>query len=395
MKKMTIRDVDLSKKTVIMRVDFNVPVENGKVTDDTRIVAALPTIKYAVEHNAKVILLSHLGRPKGIDPKYSMKPVAEHLKQISGLNVIFVPHLIGEEVKKAVKDAKFGDVIVLENTRFHPGEEKNDLELARAWAELADIHVNDAFGTAHRAHASNVGIASFIPSVAGFLMEKEIEFLSKVTYEPDHPYVVVLGGAKVSDKIGVITNLMNKADKILIGGAMMFTFLKAQNFKVGSSLVEDDKLELAKQILEQASQKKVKIVLPIDSVIAQKIEAGVEKKIVDLKDGIPDGWMGLDIGPKTVQMFEKELADAKTVVWNGPMGVFEVDDFAEGTKGVALAISKVKGTTVVGGGDTAAAVAKFGLESAYSHVSTGGGASLEFLEGRELPGIKSIADKKK
>jgi len=260
---------------------------------------------------------------------------------------------------------------------------------------LADIHVNDAFGTAHRAHASNVGIASFIPSVAGFLMEKEIEFLSKVTYEPDHPYVVVLGGAKVSDKIGVITNLMNKADKILIGGAMMFTFLKAQGLNVGSSLVENDKLDLAKQILEQASQKKVKMVLPVDCVIAQKIEPNVEKKVVDLKDGILEGWMGLDIGPKTVQLFEKELEDAKTVVWNGPMGVFEIDDFAEGTKKVALAISKVKGTTVVGGGDTAAAVAKFNLESAYSHVSTGGGASLEFLEGRELPGIKSIADKKK
>lgn len=268
------------------------------------------------------------------------------------------------------------------------------MELAKAWAELADIHVNDAFGTAHRAHASNVGIASFIPSVAGFLMEKEIEFLSKVTYEPDHPYVVVLGGAKVSDKIGVITNLMNKADKILIGGAMMFTFLKAQGLNVGSSLVENDKLDLAKQILEQASQKKVKMVLPVDCVIAQKIEPNVEKKVVDLKDGILEGWMGLDIGPKTVQLFEKELEDAKTVVWNGPMGVFEIDDFAEGTKKVALAISKVKGTTVVGGGDTAAAVAKFNLESAYSHVSTGGGASLEFLEGRELPGIKSIADKK-
>jgi phosphoglycerate kinase len=395
MKKMTIRDVDLNGKTVIMRVDFNVPVENGKVTDDTRIVAALPTIKYAVEHNAKVILLSHLGRPKGVELKYSMKPVAEHLKQISGLNVIFVLHVVGEEVEKAVKEAKPKDVIVLENTRFHPGEEKNDMELAKAWAELADIHVNDAFGTAHRAHASNVGIASFIPSVAGFLMEKEIEFLSKVTYEPDHPYVVVLGGAKVSDKIGVITNLMNKADKILIGGAMMFTFLKAQGLNVGSSLVENDKLDLAKQILEQASQKKVKMVLPVDCVIAQKIEPNVEKKVVDLKDGILEGWMGLDIGPKTVQLFEKELEDAKTVVWNGPMGVFEIDDFAEGTKKVALAISKVKGTTVVGGGDTAAAVAKFNLESAYSHVSTGGGASLEFLEGRELPGIKSIADKKK
>lgn len=272
MKKLTIKDIDLSNKAVIMRVDFNVPIgKDGKVSDDTRITAALPTIKYAVEKKAKVILLSHLGRPKGsFDPKYSLKPIAEHLKNISGLNVIFVPHVVGEEVKEAVKNMKVGDVLLLENTRFHPGEEKNDQELAKAWAELADIHVNDAFGTAHRAHASNVGIANFIPSVAGFLMEKEIDFLNKVTYEPDHPYVVVLGGAKVSDKIGVITNLLNKADKLLIGGAMMFTFLKAQGLKVGSSLVENDKLDLAKQILEQAKEKKVEIVLPVDAIVAQK-----------------------------------------------------------------------------------------------------------------------------
>jgi len=311
------------------------------------------------------------------------------------LNVIFVPHVVGEEVKEAVKNMKVGDVLLLENTRFHPGEEKNDQELAKAWAELADIHVNDAFGTAHRAHASNVGIANFIPSVAGFLMEKEIDFLNKVTYEPDHPYVVVLGGAKVSDKIGVITNLLNKADKLLIGGAMMFTFLKAQGLKVGSSLVENDKLDLAKQILEQAKEKKVEIVLPVDAIVAQKIEAGVEKKTADLKDGIDDGWMGLDIGPKTIKVFEEALKNAKTVVWNGPMGVFEIEDFAGGTKAVAEMIAKIKGTTVIGGGDSAAAVAKFGLESAYSHVSTGGGASLEFLEGKDLPGIRSIADKKK
>ncbi|MFN3283197.1 MAG: phosphoglycerate kinase [Pseudothermotoga sp.] len=397
MKKLTIRDVDLKGKTVIMRVDFNVPIDKeGKVSDDTRITAALPTIKYAVEKNAKVILLSHLGRPKGgPDPKYSLKPVADHLKMISGLNVSFVPYLIGEEVKQAVKNMKPGDVLVLENTRFHPGEEKNDLELAKAWAELADIHVNDAFGTAHRAHSSNVGIAAFIPSVAGFLMEKEIEFLSKVTYEPEHPYVVVLGGAKVSDKIGVITNLLNKADKLLIGGAMMFTFLKAQGASVGSSLVEDDKLELAKEILSQAEQKKVQIVLPVDTLIAQKMEAGAQTRVVQIKDGIPEGWMGLDIGPETIKLFEESLRDAKTVVWNGPTGVFEIDDFARGTKAVAEMIAKVKGTTVIGGGDSAAAVAKFGLESAYSHVSTGGGASLEFLEGKELPGISSIADKKK
>ncbi len=397
MKKLTIRDVDLKGKTVIMRVDFNVPIDKeGKVSDDTRITAALPTIKYAVEKNAKVILLSHLGRPKGgPDPKYSLKPVADHLKRISGLNVSFVPYLIGEEVKQAVKNMKPGDVLVLENTRFHPGEEKNDLDLAKAWAELADIHVNDAFGTAHRAHSSNVGIATFIPSVAGFLMEKEIEFLSKVTYEPEHPYVVVLGGAKVSDKIGVITNLLNKADKLLIGGAMMFTFLKAKGASVGSSLVEDDKLELAKEILSQAEQKKVQIVLPADALIAQKMEAGAQTMVVQIKDGIPEGWMGLDIGPETIKLFEESLRDAKTVVWNGPMGVFEIDDFARGTKAVAEMIAKVKGTTVIGGGDSAAAVAKFGLESAYSHVSTGGGASLEFLEGKELPGISSIADKKK
>ncbi|MDK2883789.1 phosphoglycerate kinase [Pseudothermotoga sp.] len=397
MKKLTIKDIDLSNKAVIMRVDFNVPIgKDGKVSDDTRITAALPTIKYAVEKKAKVILLSHLGRPKGsFDPKYSLKPVAEHLKNISGLNVIFVPHVVGEEVKEAVKNMKVGDVLLLENTRFHPGEEKNDQELAKAWAELADIHVNDAFGTAHRAHASNVGIANFIPSVAGFLMEKEIDFLNKVTYEPDHPYVVVLGGAKVSDKIGVITNLLNKADKLLIGGAMMFTFLKAQGLKVGSSLVENDKLDLAKQILEQAKEKKVEIVLPVDAIVAQKIEAGVEKKTADLKDGIDDGWMGLDIGPKTIKVFEEALKNAKTVVWNGPMGVFEIEDFAGGTKAVAEMIAKIKGTTVIGGGDSAAAVAKFGLESAYSHVSTGGGASLEFLEGKDLPGIRSIADKKK
>ncbi|GAB4307161.1 phosphoglycerate kinase [Pseudothermotoga elfii] len=397
MKKLTIKDIDLSNKAVIMRVDFNVPIgKDGKVSDDTRITAALPTIKYAVEKKAKVILLSHLGRPKGsFDPKYSLKPVAEHLKNISGLNVVFVPHVVGEEVKEAVKNMKVGDVLLLENTRFHPGEEKNDQELAKAWAELADIHVNDAFGTAHRAHASNVGIANFIPSVAGFLMEKEIDFLNKVTYEPDHPYIVVLGGAKVSDKIGVITNLLNKADKLLIGGAMMFTFLKAQGLKVGSSLVENDKLDLAKRILEQAKEKKVEIVLPVDAIVAQKIEAGVEKKTADLKDGIDDGWMGLDIGPKTIKVFEEALKNAKTVVWNGPMGVFEIEDFAGGTKAVAEMIAKIKGTTVIGGGDSAAAVAKFGLESAYSHVSTGGGASLEFLEGKDLPGIRSIADKKK
>jgi len=399
MEKLTIRDIDLKGKRVIMRVDFNVPMKDGEITDDTRIVEALPTIKYAIENGAIVILLSHLGRPKGErKPEFSLAPVAKKLSEILGKEVTFIPELYGEIVNEKVKNAKEGDVILLENTRFDKGETKNDPELAKKWAELADIHVNDAFGTAHRAHASNVGIAQYIPSVAGFLMEKEIKFLSKATTNPEKPYVVVLGGAKVSDKIGVITNLLDKADKILIGGAMMFTFLKSLGYNVGSSLVEDDKLDLAKRILEQAKEKGTEIVLPVDAVCAQKIEAGVETKTIDIKDGIPEGWMGLDIGPKTVELFRNSITGAKTIVWNGPMGVFEIEDFSNGTKEVAIAIAEEtpKGaTTIIGGGDSAAAIAKFGLKDKVSHVSTGGGASLEFLEGKELPGIASIANKKK
>lgn len=399
MEKLTIRDIDLKGKRVIMRVDFNVPMKDGEITDDTRIVEALPTIKYAIENSAIVILLSHLGRPKGErKPEFSLAPVAKRLSELLGKEVTFIPELYGEIVNEKVKNAKEGDVILLENTRFDKGETKNDPELAKKWAELADIHVNDAFGTAHRAHASNVGIAQYIPSVAGFLMEKEIKFLSKATTNPEKPYVVVLGGAKVSDKIGVITNLLDKADKILIGGAMMFTFLKSLGYNVGSSLVEDDKLDLAKRILEQAKEKGTEIVLPVDAVCAQKIETGVETKTIDIKDGIPEGWMGLDIGPKTVELFRNSISGAKTIVWNGPMGVFEIEDFSNGTKEVAIAIAEetLKGaTTIIGGGDSAAAIVKFGLKDKVSHVSTGGGASLEFLEGKELPGIASIANKKK
>ncbi|MBB6061817.1 phosphoglycerate kinase/triosephosphate isomerase [Thermosipho japonicus] len=399
MEKLTIKDIDLKGKRVIMRVDFNVPMKDGEITDDTRIVEALPTIKHAIENGAIVILLSHLGRPKGErKPEFSLAPVAKRLSELLGKEVTFIPELYGEIVNEKVKNAKEGDVILLENTRFDKGETKNDPELAKKWAELANIHVNDAFGTAHRAHASNVGIAQYIPSVAGFLMEKEIKFLSKATTNPEKPYVVVLGGAKVSDKIGVITNLLDKADKILIGGAMMFTFLKSLGYNVGSSLVEDDKLDLAKRILEQAKEKGTEIVLPVDAVCAQKIEAGVETKTIDIKDGIPEGWMGLDIGPKTVELFRNSISGAKTIVWNGPMGVFEIEDFSNGTKEVAIAIAEEtsKGAiTIIGGGDSAAAISKFGLKDKVSHVSTGGGASLEFLEGKELPGIASIANKKK
>ncbi|QTA37478.1 phosphoglycerate kinase [Thermosipho ferrireducens] len=399
MDKLTIRDVDIKGKRIIMRVDFNVPIKDGVITDTTRIVEALPTIKYAVEQGAKVILLSHLGRPKGEPkPEFSLKPVSEKLSELLGKEVKFVPALYGEEVKKIIQEANDGDVILLENTRFDKGETKNDPELARKWAELADIHVNDAFGTAHRAHASNVGIAQYIPSVAGFLMEKEIKFLSKAALNPDKPYVVVLGGVKVSDKIGVIKNLIKKADKILIGGAMMFTFLKAMGKNVGSSLVEEDKLELANELITMAKNEGVELVLPVDAVCAQKIEAGVEKKVFSVDDGIPESWMGLDIGPESIKIFKEKLSGAKTIAWNGPMGVFEIEDFAVGTKEVALAIAnqtKNGAITVVGGGDSAAAVAKFGIKGEFSHVSTGGGASLEFLEGKELPGIVSIASKKK
>ena len=317
------------------------------------------------------------------------------MSELVGIEVKMAPDLVGPEVKKMVDELKDGEVLLLENTRFHPGETKNDPELAKELATYADIHVNDAFGTAHRAHASNVGVAQYLPSVAGFLMEKEISALGKVVENPEKPFAVVMGGAKVSDKIGVIENLLEKADVFLIGGAMMFTFWKALGYKTGNSLVEEDKLDLAKQLLEKAKDKGIDFVVPTDAVIAQEMKAGVEKKIVSMEEGVPEGWMGLDIGPKTIELFKDKLKNARTVVWNGPMGVFEIDDFAKGTEEVAKYLAQLDAMVVIGGGDSAAAINKFGLQNEVTHVSTGGGASLEFLEGKELPGVKSIADKGK
>ncbi len=399
MDKLTIRDVDLNGKKVLMRVDFNVPLDKttGKVTDDNRIVAALPTIKYALDKNARVILMSHLGRPKdGPDPKYSLKPVVERLSELLGQEVKFSNEFVGPESEKMVGELKNGEVLVLENTRFDKREKKNDPELSAELAKYGDIHVNDAFGTAHRGHASNVGVTQHLLSVAGFLLEKEIEFLGKVIENPEKPYVAILGGAKVSDKIGVIENLINKADKLIIGGAMMFTFWKAMGFETGNSLVEEDKVDLALELINKAKEKGVKLVLPVDTLAAEKIEAGAPAETVTSSQGVPAGFMGLDIGPESISLFKSELKNAKTVIWNGPMGVFEIEDFAKGTEEIAKTLAEMKdAVTVIGGGDSAAAIAKFGLKEQVSHVSTGGGASLEMLEGIELPGVKSLADKKK
>ena len=394
-KTLTLKDIDLAGKRVLVRVDFNVPLdkETGEVSDDTRIVAALPTINEIIERGGKAILVSHLGRPKGKrDPKYSLEKVAERLQSLIGKPVTFVPDCIGEEVEKAVSKMNNGDILLLENVRFYSEEEKNDPDFSRRLSSIADIHVNNAFGTAHRSHASNVGVARYLTSVPGFLMQKEIEMLGMAIENPEHPYVVILGGAKVSDKIGVITNLLEKADRILIGGAMMFTFLKAQGKSVGDSLVEEDKIDLAREILQKARQKNVEFVLPVDTVIAKEIAAGSESKVVDLEEGVPAGWKGLDIGPSTIDLFNKKLSDAKTVVWNGPMGVFEIDDFAKGTESIARTLASLNdAVTIIGGGDSAAAINKFGLAEKVSHVSTGGGASLEMLEGKEMPGIKSLS----
>jgi phosphoglycerate kinase len=390
MNKKTIRDVDVKGKRVLVRVDFNVPLKDGAITDDIRIRAALPTINYLLDKGAALILCSHLGRAKGkVVPELRMDPVAARLSELLGRPVKKMDDCIGPEVEAAAAAMKPGDVILLENTRFHAEETANDPGFAKQVAGLADIFVNDAFGAAHRAHATTVGVADYLPAVAGLLMEKELEFLGKATSDPDRPYVAILGGAKISDKIGVIESLLSKCDRLLIGGGMANTFFKAMGFEVGDSLVEEDAVPTAKSLLESAGSQ---LVLPVDVVVADAFDNDAHSKVVAPNE-VTAGWRILDIGPKTVQTFESALSGAKTVIWNGPMGVFEMPNFAKGTFAVAETLAKLDATTIIGGGDSAAAVKQAGLADKMSHVSTGGGASLEFLEGKTLPGVAALADK--
>ena len=390
MNKKTVKDIDLKGKRVFMRVDFNVPMADGKVTDDKRIKAALPTIKYCLEQGASLLLASHLGRPKGgPDPEFSLKAASEVLAGHLGIPVKMAPDCIGPEVEAMAKDLKPGEVIMLENTRFHKGEEKNDLDLAKQMAALADVYVNDAFGSAHRAHSSTEGIARFLPAVSGFLMEQELEYLGRAVANPEHPYIAILGGAKISDKILVVETLLSKCDKLVIGGGMANTFLAAQGINMQDSLVEEASLETAKAIMAKSGDK---LILPVDAVIADKFDAEANAQVVDV-DKIPVGWRMLDVGPKTIELYKKELSGAKLVVWNGPVGVFEMPKFAEGTFALAKLLAESGATTVIGGGDSASAVKKAGVAKQMTHVSTGGGASLEFLEGKELPGVAALNDK--
>jgi phosphoglycerate kinase len=390
MNKRSVRDLDVRDKRVLVRVDFNVPVKDGEVTDDTRIRRTLPTIRHLLEEGARPILISHLGRPKGEpDPTYAMDPVAARLQELLGEPVKKLDAAVGPEVEEALEDWDGRGVVLLENSRFYPGETSNDPEFADQLAAVADLYVNDAFGAAHRAHATPVGVAERLPAAAGLLMEEEIDYLDKVLKDPERPFVAILGGAKVSDKLGVIESLLGTADSLLIGGAMCFTFFKAQGYEIGNSLVEDDYLEEAKRLMEEAGDR---LVLPVDVVVAEAMEEDAESETVPV-DGIPAGKMGLDIGPKTVGLFSEHISGASTIFWNGPMGVFEIDAFAKGTEGVARAVAESGATSVVGGGDSVAAVNKLGLEDRMSHISTGGGASLEYVEGKELPGIAVLPDK--
>lgn len=396
MAKLTVRDIPVKSKRVLVRVDFNVPLNDElEITDDKRIVAALPTIKYLLENGARVILCSHLGRPKGVgyEEKFSLAPVARRLKELlPDTNVMFASDVIGEDARKKASELKDGEVLLLENVRFHKEETANDDEFARKLADMAEIYVSDAFGTVHRAHASTAGVAKYLPAVCGFLIEKELSFLSGALESPERPFVAILGGAKVGDKIGVIKNLLDKCDTLLIGGGMAFTFFKAKGYNVGDSLLDEERVGLAKELMEEAARKQVNLLLPVDTVVAKAFAADAEHKTVAC-DAIEDGWQGLDIGEKTRELFAKEIEKAKTVVWNGPMGVFEFPAFAKGTEAVAQACVNCGGTTVIGGGDSASAVKKLGLSGKMTHISTGGGASLELLEGKVLPGIAALNDK--
>ena len=395
MNKKTIRDIDVTGKKVLVRCDFNVPLDGqtGEITDNRRIRAAIPTIKYLIDNNAKVILCSHLGRPKGeFNPKYSLKPVAEELSKLLGKEVKLAKDVIGEDAKKLTAEIKEGEVVLLENVRFHKEEEQNDPEFAKKLASYADIYVNDAFGTAHRAHASTAGVADYLPAVSGFLIEKELEFLGSSLENPERPFVAILGGAKVSDKIGVIENLIEKVDTLIIGGGMAYTFYKAQGHHIGTSICEEDKLELATNLLKKAEEKGVKFLLPVDNHVSSEYSNEGEDRFVESTE-IPEGFMGLDIGPKTIELFKNAIKGAKTVLWNGPLGVTEFSKFAEGTREIATALAQSNAVTIIGGGDSAAAVEKMGLADKMTHISTGGGASLEFLEGKVLPGIACLNDK--
>jgi phosphoglycerate kinase len=392
MAKKTVRDIDLKDKKVLVRVDFNVPLKEGKITDDTRIKAALPTLRYILERNARLILMSHLGRPKKPDKENSLAPVAARLSELLGKKVILAPDCVGPEAEKAVQSMKPGDVVMLENVRFNPEEEKNDPAFAKSLASLGDLYVNDAFGTAHRAHASTEGVARLLPAVAGFLMEKEIEFLGGALENPAKPFVAIIGGAKVSTKIAVLESLLSKVSTFIIGGGMSYTFLKVQGRSVGKSLVEEDFLKTAQDFLAAAAKAGVEVLLPVDHKVGSEFSESAKAELVDGAD-VPEGKIAMDVGPKTLAIFKDRIAKAKTVVWNGPVGVFEFREFSQGTLEVARMVADCPGTTVVGGGDSVAAVNKFGLAGRIKHVSTGGGASLEFLEGKELPGITALQSK--
>ena len=394
MNKKTVKDIELKDKKVLVRCDFNVPMDkNRNITDNRRIVAALPTIKYLLEQNCKVVLCSHLGRPKGeFKPEFSLKPVAKELSKLLGQEVIMAEDVIGEDAKNKAENLKNGEVLLLENVRFHREETENDPEFAKKLASFGEVFVNDAFGTAHRAHASTEGVTKYLPAVSGFLIEKELKFLGEALENPERPFVAILGGSKVSDKIGVIENLLEKVDTLIIGGGMAYTFFKAQGYSIGDSLCEEDKCDLALEIMEKAKQKKVKFLLPIDNKVGKEFKPDTESKTVKSTE-IPDGWEGLDIGEETIKLYKEELQNAKTIVWNGPLGVFEFDQFAVGTNEIAKALGDIDAIKIIGGGDSAAAVEKAGLADKMTHISTGGGASLEFLEGKKLPGIEALMDK--